>query len=97
MKNEHRRRYTREFKLQALGMAETGGKSVDQIEDELISRPVFDVEAMRYYNEKLVSSLDILKTASIEARKIRDTAETEMRVLISQLGEAAAEVSTRNQ
>jgi transposase len=35
MKNEHRRRYTREFKLQALDMAETSGKSVAQIEDEL--------------------------------------------------------------
>lgn len=35
MKNEHRRRYTRDFKLLALDMAETSGKNAARIEDEL--------------------------------------------------------------
>jgi transposase len=34
-KREHRKNYTREFKLQALDMAERSGKSIAQIEDEL--------------------------------------------------------------
>jgi transposase len=34
-KKDHRKIYTREFKLQALEMAEISGKSVAQIEDEL--------------------------------------------------------------
>jgi len=62
-----------------------------------MTRPLFDYEAMRYSNEKLVKSLDILKTASFEAKKIRDTAEKEMQVLINQLGEAVADTSVRKE
>jgi hypothetical protein len=62
-----------------------------------MTRPVFDYEAMRYSNEKLVKSLDILKTASLEAKKIRDSAEKEMQGLISQLGDAVAETSVRRE
>jgi uncharacterized protein YaaN involved in tellurite resistance len=67
----------------------------DQLEEtaegvaELMTRPLFDYEAMKYSNDKLVRSLDILKTASIEAKKIRGSAEKEMQGLISQLGEAS--------
>jgi uncharacterized protein YaaN involved in tellurite resistance len=62
---------------------------------DLMTQPIIDVAAMRYYNDKLVSSLDILKTASMEAKKIRDAAEAEMRGLIGQLGEEAASTSVR--
>jgi uncharacterized protein YaaN involved in tellurite resistance len=73
----------------------------DQLEEtaegvaELMTRPLFDYEAMKYSNDKLVKSLDILKTASIEAKKIRDGAEKEMQGLISQLGDAVASTSVR--
>jgi uncharacterized protein YaaN involved in tellurite resistance len=76
-------------------------KVADQLEQtaqgvaDLMTRPVFDVEAMQYCNDKLVNSLDILKTASIEAKKIRDAAEAEMQGIISQLGEAVASTSVR--
>lgn len=49
-----------------------------------------DVDAMRYYSDKLTKSLDILKTASFEASKIRDTAETEIHKLISEMDQAVA-------
>jgi uncharacterized protein YaaN involved in tellurite resistance len=62
---------------------------------DLMTRPIRDIEAIKQYNEKLVNSLDILKTASIEAKKIRDAAEAEMRGVISQLGEAVASTSLR--
>ena len=62
---------------------------------DLMTRPIFDYEAMRYSNDKLVRSLDILKTASIEARNIREKAEDEMQGLIRQLGEAVADTSVR--
>jgi len=81
--------------------AELRKQTADQLEQtaesvaDLMTRPVFDVESMQYYNEKLVNSLDILKTASIEAKKIRDAAEAEMRGVISQLGEAVASTSVR--
>jgi uncharacterized protein YaaN involved in tellurite resistance len=58
----------------------------------LMTQPVIDVNAMKDYNEKLVSSLDKLKTASVEARKIRDAAEGEMQKLIHQLGEATSSI-----
>jgi uncharacterized protein YaaN involved in tellurite resistance len=61
----------------------------------LMTRPVLDVESMRYYNDKLVQSLDILKTASMEAKKIRDTAEFEMRGLIGNLGDEVSSTSER--
>jgi uncharacterized protein YaaN involved in tellurite resistance len=61
----------------------------------LMTRPVLDVESMRYYNDKLVQSLDILKTASMEAKKIRDTAELEMRGLIGNLGDEVSSTSER--
>jgi len=64
---------------------------------DLMTRPLFDYEAMQYSNEKLVKSLDILKTASIEAKKIRDKAEEEMQGLISQLGEGVAATSVRKE
>ena|SRR5687767_9218280 len=34
-KKDYRKNYTKEYKLQALEMAETSGKSIAQIEDEL--------------------------------------------------------------
>jgi len=83
--------------------AELRHQVADQLEGtaqgvaELMTRPLFDYEAMRYSNEKLVKSLDILKTASFEAKKIRDTAEKEMQVLINQLGEAVADTSVRKE
>lgn len=64
---------------------------------DLMTRPLFDYEAMRYCNEKLVSSLDILKTASIEAKKIRDQAEEEIQGLLSELVEGVAVTSVRKE
>jgi uncharacterized protein YaaN involved in tellurite resistance len=81
--------------------AELRRQVADQIEQAaddvagLMTRPIFDYEAMRYSNEKLVKSLDVLKTASIEARKIRDSAEVEMQGLINQLSEGVAVASVR--
>jgi uncharacterized protein YaaN involved in tellurite resistance len=75
----------------------------DQIEETatgvagLMTRPIMDYEAMRYCNEKLITSLDILKTASIEAKKIRDSAEGEMQGLVKQLGDAVAETTMRTE
>jgi uncharacterized protein YaaN involved in tellurite resistance len=83
--------------------AELRRQVADQIEETatgvagLMTRPIFDYEAMRYCNEKLVTSLDILKTASIEAKKIRDSAEVEMQGMVKQLGEAVAETSVRTE
>jgi uncharacterized protein YaaN involved in tellurite resistance len=83
--------------------AELRMQVADQIEKTatgvagLVTRPIFDYEAMRYCNEKLVKSLDILKTASIEAKKIRDSAEVEMQGLVKQLGEAVADTSVRTE
>jgi uncharacterized protein YaaN involved in tellurite resistance len=83
--------------------AELRRQVADQLEQtaegvaDLMTRPVFDYEAMRYSNEKLVKSLDILKTASIEAKKIRESVEAEMQGLVSQLGEAVAATSVRKE
>jgi uncharacterized protein YaaN involved in tellurite resistance len=63
----------------------------------MMTRPSFDYEAMRYTNEKLVQSLNVLKKASVEASEIRLKAEEEMRGLISDLGDAAAAASLRTQ
>ncbi len=54
-----------------------------------------DIDAMRYYSERLTKSLDILKTASFEAGKIRDTAETEIQKLISDMDHAVAATALR--
>lgn len=51
----------------------------------LKSRQTFDLEAMAYYNDKLIHSLEILKTASIEAKKSRDVAEESINRLIEDL------------
>ena len=83
--------------------AELRRQVADQLEQTAVgvaglkTQPLFDYEAMRYSNEKLVKSLDILKTASIEARKIRDQAEEEMLTLITQLGEGVAATSVRKE
>jgi uncharacterized protein YaaN involved in tellurite resistance len=83
--------------------AELRRQVADQIEKtaqgvaDLMTRPLFDYEAMQYSNDKLVKSLDILKTASLEAKGIRVKAEEEMQVLISQLGEAVAATSVRKE
>ena len=83
--------------------AELRHQVADQLEQtaegvaDLMTRPLFDYEAMQYNNDKLVKSLDILKTASIEAKNIRDKAEEEMQVLISQLGDAVAATSVRKE
>ncbi len=83
--------------------AELRHQVADQLETtaegvaDLMTRPLFDYEAMQYNNDKLVKSLDILKTASIEAKNIRDKAEEEMRALISQLGDAVAATSVRKE
>ena len=83
--------------------AELRRQVADQLEQTaqgvagLMTRPLFDYEAMRYSNEKLEKSLDILKTASIEAKSIRDKAEDEMQALIKQLGEAVADTSVRKE
>jgi uncharacterized protein YaaN involved in tellurite resistance len=61
----------------------------------LMTQTVVDVESMRKYNEKLVSSLEILKTASIESKKIRDAAEKEMQKYTNELGDAVASTSVR--
>ena len=83
--------------------AELRHQVADQLETtaegvaDLMTRPLFDYEAMQYNNDKLVKSLDILKTASLEAKGIRDKAEEEMRALISQLGDAVAATSVRKE
>jgi len=76
-------------------------KTADQIEQSARdiaatqSRP-FDVGVARYCNDKLINSLEILKTASAEARKQRQAAEASGSELIRQLGEAAASVAASN-
>ncbi len=50
-KKEHRKNYTREFKLQALEMAETGGNSVAQVEDELGLAPGMMYRWKRQFRE----------------------------------------------
>ncbi len=84
--------------VEKLGIEESAlrRKSGDQLEETakrmavMMKSSDIDVEAMRYYSEKLTASLDILKTASNEARKIRGTAETEIRKLIRDMDQAVS-------
>jgi len=64
---------------------------------DMVTRQTFDPEAMVYYHDKLVRSLETLKTASIEARKIRSAAEAFTEEHIAKLGEAVAATSLRDQ
>jgi uncharacterized protein YaaN involved in tellurite resistance len=50
-------------------------------------------DAMMYYHEKLVSSLEILRAASIEAKQNRDRAEETAMEYITKLGDAVAKTS----
>ena len=72
-----------------------GGKFVKPVYTPDLGRNNRCYEAMRYSNEKPVKSLDILKTASVEARHIRDKIEEEMQSSIDQLGLAVADTSER--
>jgi hypothetical protein len=78
-------------------------KVADQLEmatngvADIVTRQTFDPEAMIYYHDKLVKSLETLKTASIEARKIRSAAEAFTEEHIAKLGEAVAATSLRAQ
>jgi len=69
-----------------IGVADRLEQTAFDIAD-MMTRPSFDPEAMIYYHEKLVSSLEILKTASIEAKKIRESAEAFTQTYIKKLGD----------
>jgi uncharacterized protein YaaN involved in tellurite resistance len=76
-------------------------KVADQLEmatngvADMVTRQTFDPEAMIYYHDKLVKSLETLKTASMEARKIRSAAEAFTEEHIAKLGAAVAATSLR--
>ncbi len=56
-----------------------------------------DVNGMKYYGDKLLNSLEILKAASVEASKIRDTAESEIQRLISDMDQAVSATALRKE
>lgn len=70
--------------------------TADQIEQaakgiyKLKTQP-FNVAALKYFNEKLISSMEIMKEASRIAKENRDKAEAEAQQLIKDLGDAANE------
>lgn len=79
--------------------AELHVKTADQIAHsaesaaDLLTTQVFDPAAMKYYQGKLISALETLKTASSEARRIREAADEAMQRSIDELGAAAAAIS----
>jgi uncharacterized protein YaaN involved in tellurite resistance len=80
--------------------AELRRKTADQIEQTahdvagLMVTQVFDPVAMKYQQDKLIGALETLKTASVEARRLRDSAEAAMKQSLDQLGTAVAAVSS---
>jgi len=69
--------------------------AADQIEHaargmyELRTRP-FNFAAVKYFNDKLISALEIMKETSIVAKQERDKAEALSKILIQELGETVA-------
>jgi transposase-like protein len=84
-KEDHRKVYAREFKLQALEMAETCGKSIAQIEDELGLAPGMIYRWKRQFKEvgkeafqqkgKLADSEEELKRLRRESEQLKEERE----------------------
>ncbi len=86
--------------LEEAGLRRQGGDQMEETAKRMASmmrNSGIDVEALRYYGEKLTRSLDILRTASFEATKIRNTAETEIHKLMSDMEQAVAAAALRKE
>ncbi len=70
-------------------VADQLGQAADEIA-AMKKRQIFDEEAMAEFNQKLVTALETLHEASIEAKKIREAAEESGNALMADLSEAVA-------
>lgn len=74
-------------------LQEQVGDQLPQLAGEIAwlkTQETVDLQTMAAYNEKLIRSLEILKTASLEAKKSRDLAEASVNQLIKDLSDGVA-------